>query len=199
MSALGVEVLTEQDHFVHVSGHPARDELAEMYRWVRPKIAVPVHGELRHMTEHARLAKSLQVPEAVVTENGQMLRLAPGRAEIVDEVPSGRIHLDGRVLVEEGEGFARARRALAFAGLIAVTLVLDQKGRVAAEPAIVLEGIPDAVHEAIETAIGETLRRHNPKRADEEALREQLRRAARRAAQSAWGKKPTTRVEIVWV
>jgi ribonuclease J len=89
LAALGVEVLTEQDHFVHVSGHPARDELAQMYRWVRPQIAVPVHGELRHMTAHARLALSLQVPQAVVVQNGQMLRLAPGRAEIVDEVPSG--------------------------------------------------------------------------------------------------------------
>ena len=101
LSALGVEVLTEQDHFVHVSGHPARDELAEMYRWVRPQISVPVHGELRHMAEHARLAKSLQVPEAVVIENGQMLRLAPGKAEIIDEVPvgpraSGRPRAGGR-------------------------------------------------------------------------------------------------------
>ena len=199
LSAIGVEVLTELDHFVHVSGHPYRDELSEMYRWVRPKIAVPVHGELRHMAEHARLAKSLQVPEAVVIENGQMLRLAPGRAEIVDEVPSGRMFLDGRVLVEEGEGFARARRAMGFAGMIAITLVLDQKGRVAAEPAIVLEGLPAAVHEAIRIAAGETVRRYNPKRADEEALREQVRRAARRAAQDAWGKKPITRVEIVWV
>ncbi|MEI9932925.1 MAG: ribonuclease J [Rhizomicrobium sp.] len=115
LAALGIEVLTEQDHFVHVSGHPCRDELAEMYRWTRPQIAVPVHGELRHMSEHARLARSLQVPQAVVVENGHMLRLAPGRAEIVDEVPSGRIFLDGRVLVEEGAGFSRARRALSYA------------------------------------------------------------------------------------
>src|SRR5208282_5893896 len=125
LARLGVEVLTERDHFVHVSGHPARDELAQMYRWVRPRIAVPVHGELRHMTEHARLARSLQVPEAVVIENGQMLRLAPGRAEIVDETPAGRVHLDGKVLVEEGLGHARERRALSFAGVIAVTIVLD--------------------------------------------------------------------------
>ena len=199
LSALGVEVLTELDHFVHVSGHPYRDELAEMYRWVRPQISVPVHGELRHMAEHARLAKSLQVPEAVVIENGQMVRLAPGRAQIVDEVPAGRVHLDGRVLVNEGEGFARARRAMGFAGLIAITLVLDQKGRIAAEPAIILEGLPDTVHEAIRVAAEETVRRYNPKRADEEVLRDQVRRAARRAAQSVWGKKPVTRVEIAWV
>jgi ribonuclease J len=199
LSALGVEVLTEQDHFVHVSGHPARNELAEMYRWVRPEIAVPVHGELRHMAEHARLAKSLQVPQAVVIENGQMLRLAPGKAQIVDEVPSGRVHLDGRVLVAEGEGFARARRAMGFAGLIAVTLVLDRKGRIAGEPAVLMEGLPEAVHPPIRAAVDAATRRYNPKKGDEEALRETVRRAARRAAADAWGKKPVTRVEIVWV
>ena len=88
------------------------------------------------MTEHARLAKSLQVPQALVPPNGQLFRLAPGRAELIDEVPSGRIHLDGRVLVAEGEGLAKGRRALGFAGLIAITLVLDGKGRSARRPAI---------------------------------------------------------------
>ena len=128
LAALGVEVLTERDHFVHVSGHPAREELAQMYRWVRPRIAVPVHGEIRHMTEHARLARSLQVPEAVVIGNGQMLRLAPGRAEIIDETPSGRIYLDGRVLVDESHDHMRERRAMSFAGVISVTLALDERG-----------------------------------------------------------------------
>ncbi|HEV2560502.1 MAG TPA: ribonuclease J [Rhizomicrobium sp.] len=198
LSALGVEVLTEQDHFVHVSGHPCRDELAQMYRWVRPQIAVPVHGELRHMSEHARLARSLQVPQAVVIENGQMLRLAPGRAEMVDEVPSGRMYLDGRVLTGEGDGFARARRAMSYAGLIAITLVLDAKGRVTAEPAFIIEGIPEAVHAAIREAVEGALR-HKAKKGDEEALRENVRRAARRAASDAWGKKPVTRVEVIWV
>ena len=199
LSAIGVEVLTELDHFVHVSGHPYRDELSEMYRWVRPRIAVPVHGELRHMAEHARLAKSLQVPEAVVLQNGQMLRLAPGRAEIIDEVPSGRVFLDGRVLVDSGEGSSRDRRGMGFAGLIAITLVLDQKGRVAAEPSLFLEGIPEAVHTPIRDAVDAATRRYNPKKGDDEALRENVRRAARRAAQDVWGKKPITRVEIAWV
>ena len=197
LAALGVEILSADDHFVHVSGHPARDELAQMYRWTRPQVAVPVHGELRHMTEHARLARSLQVPQAVVIANGQMLRLAPGRAEIIDETPSGRVHLDGRVLVEEGAGFARARRALGFAGIIAITVVLDGKGRAAADPAILIEGIPEPVHAAVRTAVDEALGRHNPKRADDGDLKETVRRAARRAAADAWGKKPVTRVEIV--
>ncbi len=196
LSALGVEVLTAEDHFVHVSGHPARDELAEMYRWTRPRIAVPVHGELRHMAEHARLAKSLQVPEALVPANGQLYRLAPGPAELIDEVPSGRIHMDGRVLVAEGEGLAKARRAMGYAGLIAITLVLDGKGRPAADAAILAEGMPEPVREAVRAVVDEALRRHNPK-TDPEELRETVRRAARRAAQDAWGKKPVTRVTVV--
>jgi ribonuclease J len=197
LAAIGVEVLTEQDHFVHVSGHPCRDELAEMYRWTRPRIAVPVHGELRHMSEHARLARALQVPEAVVIENGHMLRLAPGKATIIDEVPSGRIHLDGKVLIEEGAGLARGRRALGHAGMIAIMLVLDGKGRVAADPAFVIEGIPEPVHAAIRDAVAEAIKRQ--KKGDDDALKEAVRRAARRAATDAWGKKPVTRVEAVWV
>ena len=199
LAGLGVEILSAEDHFVHVSGHPARDELAEMYRWTRPRIAVPVHGELRHMSAHARLARALQVPEVVVVENGHMLRLAPGKATMIDEVPSGRVHLDGSVLVSEGLGLARARRTLGFAGLIAVMLMLDGKGRVAADPAIVLEGIPEPVHEAVREAVDAAVRRYNPKREEEDQLRESVRRAARGAAEDAWGKKPVTRVEIVWV
>ena len=196
LSALGVEVLTAEDHFVHVSGHPARDELAEMYRWTRPRIAIPVHGELRHMAEHARLAKSLQVPEALVPANGQLYRLAPGPAELIDEVPSGRIHMDGRVLVAEGEGLAKARRAMGFAGLIAITLILDPKGRPAADAAILTEGMPEPVREAVRVVVNEALRRHNPK-GDADELQENVRRAARRAANDAWGKKPITRVTVV--
>ena len=195
LAALGVEVLTEQDHFVHVSGHPAREELSEMYRWTRPRIAIPVHGEMRHMSEHARLAKSLQVPEALVPQNGQLYRLAPGPAELIDEVPSGRIHMDGRVLVGEGEGLAKARRAMAYAGLIAITLVLDGKGRVAAAPAILIEGIPEPVHEAVRLAVEGQIGRN--RRADPEDLAENVRKAARRAAHDAWGKKPVTRVTVV--
>jgi ribonuclease J len=194
LAALGVTVLTERDHFVHVSGHPAREELAEMYRWVRPRIAVPVHGEMRHMTEHARFAKELQVPEAVVVENGQMLRLAPGRAEIVDEAPSGRLHLDGRLVVHEDDGFARARRSLGFAGFIGITLVVNHKGRVISEPVVHMAGIPDAVTEPVTQAIQRAI---DNRRGDE--LKETVRIAARRAAQEVWGKKPTVRVETVEV
>jgi len=199
LSALSVEVLTVEDHFVHVSGHPCREELSEMYRWVRPQIAVPVHGELRHMAEHVRLARSLQVPQAVVIENGHMLRLAPGRASVIDEVPSGRIYLDGRVMVEAEVALTRHRRAIAFAGFIGITLALDQKGRVTGDPSYFFEGVPEAVHGPVRDAVEEAVRRYNPKRADEEDLKEQVRRAGRRAGHDAWGKKPVLRVEVIWV
>jgi len=199
LATLGVELLTSEDHFVHVSGHPCRDELAEMYRWTRPQIAIPVHGEPRHQTEHARLARSLQIPQAIVPTNGQLIRLAPGRASVVDDVPSGRIHMDGRVMIEEGVGLARKRRALGLAGVIAITLVMDGKGRLAADPAIILEGIPEPVHGAIAAALSDPIKRYNPKRSDLSELKESVRRAARRAAEDAWGKKPITRVEVVEV
>jgi ribonuclease J len=192
----GISVLTERDHFVHVSGHPARDELAAMYSWVKPKIAVPVHGELRHMSEHARFARELQVPQAIVAMNGQMVRLAPHGVKIIDETPSGRLHLDGRVLVHEDDGYARLRRSLGFAGFIGVTLVLDRRGRLAADPVIHLEGIPDTVHEAVRDAVA---RAANGKRNRDEDLQETVRIAARRAANEIWGKKPIVRVQTVEV
>ena len=198
LAALGVEVLTAEDHFVHVSGHPCRDELAQMYRWTRPQIAVPVHGELRHQTEHARLARSLQVPQAIVP--AEWPADPPGarpRRRSSTKCRRAAVHMDGRVLIEEGVGLARHRRALAFAGMIAITLVLDGKGRVAADPSIIIEGIPEPVHSAIRAALDEPIRRHNPKRSDVGDLKESVRRAARRAAENAWGKKPVTRVEVV--
>ena len=194
LAARGVAVLSERDHFVHVSGHPARDELAQMYAWLKPKLAIPVHGEWRHMSEHARLAREVQVPQAIVACNGQMVRLAPGVPAIVDEAPSGRLHLDGDVLVHEEEGFARSRRALSFAGFIGITLVLDRKGRVAADPVLHMEGIPDAVIEPVTEAVSNAL---NGKPRNSEDLKEQVRLAARRAANDVWGKKPVVRVQTV--
>ena len=194
LAARGINLLTAEDHFVHVSGHPCRDELAQMYRWIRPKLALPVHGEMRHQVAHAKLARELQVPQAIVPENGQMFRLAPGRPELIDEVPAGRIHLDGRILVAEGEGLSKDRRAMAFAGLLVVTLVVDHKGRVVSDPLVIGEGMPEAVEEAVLKAVEGTIARN--KGSDPDNLAEHIRRAARRAAHDAWGKKPITRVLV---
>ncbi len=198
LAGRGIEIITANSDDIHVSGHPARDELSQMYRWLRPKIAIPVHGEMRHMTEHARLARALQVPQAIVPQNGQMFRLAPGRCELIDEVPSGYMHLDGRVLVSESAGLAKDRRGLGFAGIIVVTLVLDEKGRSVAPAAITTEGIPEPVEAAIRKTVDEHIARAG-KRVDPDALDETVRRAARRAASDAWGKKPITRVTVVEV
>jgi ribonuclease J len=194
LAARNIGILTVDEHHVHVSGHPCRDELAQMYRWIRPKLALPVHGEMRHQVAHAKLARALQVPQALVPENGQMFRLAPGRPELIDEVPAGRVHLDGRVLVAEGEGLAKDRRAMGFAGLLVIALVVDHKGRIAAPPTVLGEGMPDPVEEAVLKAVEETLEKN--KRSDPDELAETVRRAARRAAQEAWGKKPITRVLV---
>ncbi len=194
LAARSVGLLTVEDHHVHVSGHPCRDELAQMYRWIRPKLALPVHGEIRHQMSHAKLARELQVPQALVPENGQMFRLAPGRPELIDEVPSGRIFMDGRVLVAEGEGLAKDRRAMAYAGLLVIALVVDHKGRIAAPPTVLGEGMPEPVEEAVLKAVEETLDKN--KRSDPDDLAENVRRAARRAAHDAWGKKPITRVLV---
>jgi ribonuclease J len=194
LAARGVGLLTVEDHHVHVSGHPCRDELAQMYRWIRPKLALPVHGEIRHQVSHAKLARDLQVPQAFVPENGQMFRLAPGRPELIDEVPSGRIFMDGRVLVTEGEGLTKDRRAMAFAGLLVIALVVDHKGRIAAPPLVLGEGMPEPVEEAVLKAVEDTLDKN--KRSDPDDLAENVRRAARRAAHDSWGKKPVTRVMV---
>ena len=130
----GIEVITEGDHFVHVSGHPCRDELEQMYRWIKPKIAVPVHGEARHLHAHQRLAEQMGVPQAMLIENGDVLRLAPGAPEVIDEVPVGRLVVETDGLVGAGDELFRTRRRLMNHGTILVGLVLDDHGSVLAPP-----------------------------------------------------------------
>ena len=199
----GVRVITEKDHFVHVSGHPCRDELARMYQWIRPEIAVPVHGEARHLAEHAALARELQVPQQVVIRNGLMVRLAPGPAEIVDEAPSGRLYLDGEVLTASDEGAVQERRRLAFAGSVFVSIVLDGKGQVRGDPQVRLMGLPETDGTGLDfedralDAIDEALDRLPAKRRDDDdAVAEFLRRAVRGALRREWGKKPQVAVVV---
>ena len=199
----GIRVVTEKDHFVHVSGHPCRDELARMYQWIRPEISVPVHGEARHLAEHAALARELQVPQQVVIRNGLMVRLAPGPAEIVDEAPSGRIYLDGDVLTASDEGAVQERRRLAFAGSVFVSIVLDGKGQLRGDPQVRLMGLPeddgdgtdfvDIALDAIDAALD---RLPAKRRGDDDTVAEFLRRAVRGALRREWGKKPQVAVVV---
>lgn len=194
----GIHVLTEKDHFVHVSGHPCRDELTQMYQWVRPRIAVPVHGEMRHLLEHAQLARDIQVPEAVVITNGKMLRLAPGAAEVIDEAPFGRLYRDGNLLVRSGEGAVQARRGLSFAGFVGVTVVLDRKGHFVADPVLHCEGVPVSIIGALQEAAEDAASRLTHKQlVDDAETAEAIRRAVRKEASHSWGKRPITKVEVV--
>ncbi|MFZ2469977.1 MAG: ribonuclease J [Parvibaculum sedimenti] len=199
----GIRVITEKDHFVHVSGHPCRDELARMYQWIRPEVAVPVHGEARHLAEHAVLARELQVPETIVIRNGLMVRLAPGPAQIIDEAPAGRIYLDGDVLIDADEGAVQERLKLSYSGSVFVSLVLDKDGKVRGDPQVVLMGLPEEDSRGVSfddralDAIDEALERLPPKRrGDDDAVAELLRRAVRGALRREWGKKAQVAVVV---
>ena len=187
--ANGVEVIGEREPGIHVSGHPCRDELAEMYRLIRPKIAVPVHGEFKHMLAHAELARSMQVPEAIVIENGQALRLGPGSTEVVAEVQSGRCFIDGNIVLPDNHEGIRTRRKLSSSGVGVVVLVTSQEGELLADPELILQGLPTdddvkniteegsrAVEDAV-NALSETSRQDNARMA--EAARVALRRLIR--------------------
>ena len=201
---LGVEVITEEDHFVHVSGHPNRDELVQMYQWVRPQVAVPVHGEARHIREHAALARECQVPLAIEARNGAMIRLAPGPAEVVGEVPSGRLALDGTRLVRMDNSAFRSRNRMAWSGVAVATLVVDEWGRFLREPELTVRGVtegdedPGGAHEdvlvAIRAAVDDMPR---GARTDDAAVREIARRAIRRSFRASHGKRPSAEVHLV--
>ncbi|MDI1287798.1 MAG: ribonuclease J [Reyranella sp.] len=201
LMARGVEVITDRDADIHVSGHPARDELVRVYQWVRPKIALPVHGEVRHMVEHAALAKACQVPETIVAPNGTLVRLAPGPAEIIDHVPVGRLARDGDGLVPLDGSALRERRKLLWNGAAAATLVIDRKGRAVAPPKVSLRGIDDesgALAEAIAAGLQEMLADlSTSERSDDKRIEEASRQAVRRVVRAHLGKKPLTDVHIV--
>jgi ribonuclease J len=202
---LGVEVVTEKDAFVHVSGHPGREEVEEMYRLLRPRIAVPVHGEARHIQEHARLARSLGVEQAIELTDGALLNLAPGPVEIVDHIPTGRLALDGPRLVSLESEILRSRRRMVFNGSAVVTVVLDGAGRLLGEPQLTALGLLDADHEAEEhatvvEAVTDAIEALPTRsRRDDAVVREAARLAVRRSLRDSHGKKPVTEVHLVRV
>jgi len=201
LARLGVDLVTDADALVHVTGHPRRDELKDMYAWLRPKIAVPMHGEARHLREHAKLARSCGTSEAVTIVDGEILRLWPGPATVIDEAPVGRLYRDGNLIVPDAEGPVKARRKLSFVGIAVVSLVLSKRGDVLGEPGLVLEGVPaadadgEAMRELVFDAIDGTLRSIPQKRRGDLAMvQEAVQRAVRSAINEAWGKKPVVKV-----
>ncbi|MGI8854060.1 MAG: ribonuclease J [Methyloceanibacter sp.] len=202
----GIEVITDQDAPVHVSGHPRRGELEQLYGWVKPDIAIPMHGEGRHLEAHAKLAERLGVKDVVRARNGAMVRLAPGPAAIIDEVPVGRLYRDGAILTRADDGQVRDRRRLSFAGTVSVSLVLSDKGALLAEPEVALTGLPIANGEGVsfetivrDAASGTIDSIPRPKRKDQALVSEAVRRSVRAAVNQAWGKKPMCSVLLTVV
>ena len=202
----GVEVITDNEALVHVTGHPRRDELKQMYAWIKPKIAVPMHGEARHLKEQGRIARAAGVPEIVEPLNGDMVLLAPGQARIIDDVPTGRLYRDGSLIVPGHDGPVQERRKLSFGGLAMVAITLSSKGEVLGYPQVALDGVPelnargDAMYDVALDAVEGTLKSIPPaRRKDPEIVREAVRRAVRGAIADAWGKKPIAKVLITVV
>lgn len=195
----GVDIITDRQAFVHVSGHPGRPELAAMYKWIRPEIIVPVHGEIRHMHEQARFALSQGVPRAVQQQNGEIIRLAPDGPAKIGHAPVGRLVLDGDVILPADGATMGERRRIALYGQMSVAVAIDRKGRLLGEPQVRIQGVPveedredliDAAADAAAEAVKKDWR-------DREKLRESLRLAVRRVAVRFTGKKPVVDVLLI--
>jgi len=202
----GVKIYTEKGHpGIHVSGHPCRDELRQMYAWARPKIAVPTHGQRRHLIEHGQLAKEIGIEQVVTPRNGDMVRLAPGYAEIIDEVPAGRLFVDGGILVEEQGEALRERKHAASNGMLIVAFALDKRGRMVSDIDIRSVGLPgnedrpleevlDDLAERVEDAVrglkGDAL-------ADEIVIEQAVARTLKKASQKVWGRRPIVETVVL--
>lgn len=203
---MGVQVITDRTHFVHVSGHPRRDELRDLLAWTRPKLLVPAHGEALHLSEHAGLARAAGVPNVITCRNGDVVRLGPGDPGIVDEAPSGRLYKDGFLLVEEKAAAVAERRKLAYAGVIAVVLAVSEKGELLDDPQVALIGVPDKDRSGADMAgivadiVVETLEQlPRARRRDPDAIAESVRHAIRGGVAGVWGKKPNCVVQVAVV
>jgi ribonuclease J len=200
LSDLGVRIVTERQAHVHVSGHPGRPELLEMYKWVRPDIVIPVHGEARHLAEHARLALGHGVSHAIVQKNGDVIRLAPGDPKKVDEVRVGQLVLDGDVILPAGGSTVSERRRIGYGGLITVALPVGEDGQLAGTPLIRPFGVPveEDRDDFIADATDAARRAYSPGGA-EDTVRESVRLAVRRCATLWTGKKPLVEVMMLQV
>ena len=199
LATKNILMVTDRQAEVHVSGHPGRPELEAMYRWIRPDILLPVHGERRHMAEQARLGISSGIPHAVVQSNGDLLRLAPGAPQIIGHQDTGRLVLDGDVILPADGSTMNERRKVALHGQISVAVALDRKGKLIGEPVLRTQGVPveeDKVAFLAEAA-GEAAAVVGKGSSEEEALRERVRLAVRRTATRWTGKKPVVDVLLI--
>ena len=198
LASLGVDVLTADDALVHSSGHPRQGELELIYQYLRPRVLVPMHGEPRHLRAHANFAKSKGIKETLILEDLKIARLCPGYPEIIDEAPGGRLHLDGKLIVDSVDGPAKFRRKLSFAGIVFLTVVINDKGELADDIVLLADGIPEGIEEDLAEA-AETAFENMPrnKRKDDGTVEEVLRTIVRRECDNIWGKKPVCKVVVV--
>ncbi len=202
----GVEVITDRTALVHVSGHPRRAELAKMYALVRPRIAVPAHGEPLHLSEHAAFAKAQGAPQVLRAFDGDLIRLAPGDVSAMGRVASGRRLKDGAILLPADQECVGQRRRLAFAGVVSVALALTPRGEMAGDPDVMIAGLPERTREGaaidalIDDAIFEAFEGLPPgKRRDPDVVSTAIERAVRNSVNAVWGKKPQVHVLVVEV
>ncbi|OHV16814.1 MBL fold metallo-hydrolase [Methylorubrum extorquens] len=202
----GIEVITDRTELVHVSGHPRREEMVTMYSWTRPKAVVPVHGEALHLDEHARFARSQGVESVVKARNGAVVRLAPGKPEVVEHVRAGRLYKDGNVLIDSKDRAIPERRKLSQTGIVSVAIAIDERGEVIGDPAVDIMGLPNRGRSGeplLDTVVDTVNRTLNGlprgKMKDSEAVENAVDRAVRSAVNEAWGKKPACHVQVVEV
>lgn len=199
----GVRIITDHDALVHVSGHPRRNELLKMYDWVKPEILVPVHGEAMHLTAQTALGRQAGIKKVAEIRNGDMLRLAPGAPEVIDEAPVGRIYKDGLLIGNEDELGVNERRKLSYVGHVSIALLMDKQQELLEEPQLVCFGLPEndgngliLEHEILDT-IDKTIDSiPRNRRRDNETVTEAVRRAVRAVINEIWGKKPVCTVFI---
>ena len=199
----GIEVISEESEFVHVSGHPNREDLKDMYNWVKPKCVIPVHGEHRHMIEHINFAKEMQVPYPVQVENGDIVRLYPGdKPEVYDKAPSGRLYLDGNISVEEDSQSIKDRKNLSSNGYMEVTILVTPKGNIHQKPILTFKGLPIIETEdfmyGLEEEIENTTKTFslNSKK-QENNLINTIKTVCRKYSKEKTGKKPFTNINLV--
>ncbi|MBL8575980.1 MAG: ribonuclease J [Mesorhizobium sp.] len=199
----GIKIIQDGDALVHVSGHPRRNELRKMYAWTRPRIGIPVHGEAAHLVAQGSLMAQSGIPEVAQVRDGDMIRLAPGAAEIIDKVPFGRLYKDGRLVGDDEQMGIKERRKLSFAGHVAVNVVLDERYEMAGDPDIVAVGVAkvdgrgeDMEDLMLDAAVGAVDSIPRQRRKDLDLVQEAVRRAVRGAANETWGKKPLVTVFV---
>ena len=198
----GIEVISEESEFVHVSGHPNRDDLREMYDWVKPDCVVPVHGEHRHMIEHMKFAHEMKVPNPVQVENGDIVKLAPGKPHVYDKAPSGRLFLDGNISVEEDSQSIKDRKNISSNGYMEVTILITPKGNIHKNPVITFRGLPvydfDEFIYQLEEVIEKTTKTFSIKSKKQEYnLIDALKITCRKCAKEFTGKKPFININLV--